>query len=938
MGSFTDPEVTHVGMRCQRALRMCFLAAAMLPGAPMLIQAQTQFSEVTAAAKINQYTESYGVSSCDITGNGLLDIYVSNHRNRPSLWINQGDGTFKDDAANIRPWVNFPTRDTHGGSCADYDNDGDQDLVVSAGTGNPTQFYENNGNGQLTEKAVELGVDYKKLGGRLPVWLDHNGDNQLDFVMTQFGGVAKLFTQTTAGFTENTTSVGLLCLRFQFGQLFDVDNNGQLDFICPDQPDFPQKIYDTSPPRWTDLTSLFPLVEHVTDSIIGDFDNDGRMDMFLISNALDRPSSVVQANNKTVESRLVGGSKGFNFVSDGSIAFDIFSKIVEVGGTAKIRVGAASVKPASVPFTLDPSDPDVVGLPPEAPVGQGPRIRIGYEPATSRWTTIYQSDPQVSSPEAYFVVTSSAAISSLKATGLWKGDKPGKPTLIMNRDGGYIDNTVNAGMDHNIQCVSATVGDYDNDRDLDLYLACRTGASNLQNRYYDNQGDGTFQLVPNAAGAGGAVGSNITDGAGVADSTISLDYDVDGFLDLFVTNGLNLRPKYTPGGPNMLFRNLGNSNHWIELELTATGSVRDPVGARVTATTDTVSQLRVFGSGYHRWSQEPNRMHFGLGGTDTVDLKVEWPSGKTEDYPNVTGDKLYRITEGSGLSVIDVGGMPPPPPPPPGGGSPECGAASFDPATEAGVFISEDCTTGEWQVRIASGGSSTVVNNIGTFSSTAGFSMVDPFSLETRDILDTTDATQIAFELKMLNAGVDGFDAVTPSSSELCFDLSAPAGTQVYVGSNRVVATPPFDPRSAGACNGGGTPPPTAGDCGPPVTDSSVDRGLFVWKDCAGDDWHMLALAGPGFTVFSGRLSADHDFSSVDPVSMESSDSLDNTPASIIDFVLRVAPPWYDGVDFSVPCSATVNFDASGGQVHVGASRSVVAVPFNLTDYAGCDG
>ncbi len=50
-----------------------------------------------------------------------------------------------DDAARIRPWVNFPNRDTHGGSCADYDNDGDQDLVLSAGTGNPTQFYENNG-------------------------------------------------------------------------------------------------------------------------------------------------------------------------------------------------------------------------------------------------------------------------------------------------------------------------------------------------------------------------------------------------------------------------------------------------------------------------------------------------------------------------------------------------------------------------------------------------------------------------------------------------------------------------------------------------------------------------------------------------------------------------------------------------------------------------
>ncbi len=101
----------------------------------------------------------------------------------------------------------------------------------------------------------------------------------------------------------------------------------------------------------------------------------------------------------------------------------------------------------------------------------------------------------------------------------------------------------------------------------------------------------------------------------------------------------------------------------------------------------------------------------------------------------------------------------------------------------------------------------------------------------------------------------------------------------------------------------------------------------------------MLALAGAGFTVFSGGMSADQDFTNVSPVSVESSDTLDNTPASTLDFLLRVAPPWFDGVDFTIPCSATVNFDVTGPagtQVYVGASRSVVAVPFNLTDYAGC--
>jgi len=931
MGKFSREGGIQVRERRARQLSLWILAMASVSGFPAQVLAQTQFNEVTNAAKINHYTETYGVSSCDITGDGLLDILASNHRNMPSLWVNQGDGTFKDEAASVRPWVNFPTRDTHGGACADYDNDGDQDYVLSAGAGNPTQFYENNGSGKLTEKAIEFGIDYKKLGGRLPVWLDHNDDTRLDFIMTQFGGVAKLFTQTASGFIENTTDVGLLCKRFQYGFLYDVTGDGRQEFQCADQPGFPQKIYDTSPNngKWVERTGLFPTIDHVTDSILGDFDNDGRMDMFLISNALDRPSSVIQANNKTVEARLVGGHKGFKFVSNGSITVDIYSKTVDNSGTKQIRVGSAAIRPASVPFTLNPNDPDVVGLPPEASTGA--RIRIGFEPSTKRWTLIFQTAS--GSPEHYFIVTSTATISGLKATSLWKGDRPGKPTLIMHRPAGFVDNTENAGLNHDIQCVSATVGDYDNDRDLDLYLACRTGASNLQNRYYDNQGDGTFQLVNNAAGAGGAVGSNITDGAGVADSTISLDYDVDGFLDLFVTNGLNLRPKYTPGGPNMLFRNQGNSNHWIEMDLIATDSASEPVGARVTATAGGVNQLRVFGSGYHRWSQEPNRMHFGLGDADKVDLTVEWPSGKTENYNNVTGDKLYRIVEGSGLTVIDPGTVPPPT----GGGTPECGAPSFNAGSEAGVFISEDCSTGEWQVRITSGGSTKVVTNVGTFASSAGFSMVNPFSNESSDILDTSDPTQIAFNMKMLKSGVDGFDAVTPVGSDLCFDMSLPAGVTTYVGSNRVVATTPFDPRTADACSGGGTPPPSSGDCGPPATDGSVDQGLFAWKECSKDDWHLTAYAGSGFTVFSGSLTASQNFSNVTGVSVESSDTLNNSPASTIDFTLRVAPPWDDGVDFSVPCSASVDFDANQ-PVYVGASRTAVATPFNLTSYAGCGG
>lgn len=906
-------------------------------GAPA--PARAQFADVSSAAGVGDSTESYGASWGDVNGDAYLDIYASNHRNRPSLYKYLGDGTFQDIAPQIIPWVQFPNRDTHGAAFGDYDNDGDQDFVVSAGAGNPTQFYINNG-GALAEQAVELGVDFKKLGGRLPVWLDHDDDQRLDFVMTQFGGVAKLFSQTSSGtFIENTTSVGLLCHRFQYGQLFDVDNDGRLDFVCPDDPIFPQKLYDTGPARWVDLADLFPDVEHVADSIAGDFNNDLLMDMFLLSNVQVRPSSAERADSRTIEARFAGGSKGFNFISDGDITIDIFWKVVDNEQFHRIRYGDGAHIPSGVPFTLDQDDPDVAGMAPTVPAGQGPRIRIGHQPGPNRWTIIYATDPQVPSPEVYMVVTTEEPFSNLVATGLWQGDRPAEPTLIVNNGSSYSDGTAAAGLDHDVQCASATVGDYNNDGDLDIYLACRTGVANLANRYYENQGDGSFVLVPNAAGAAGAVGANITDGAGVAETAISGDYDVDGFLDIFVTNGLNLRPKYSPGGPNKLFRNLGNGNHWIQLDLEGTNSTRDPVGARVIASTAAGSQLRVFGSGYHRWAQEPNRMHFGLGSHTQVDLTVHWPSGNSEVYADVAVDKLYRITEGVGLAEVTPGSGSPP-----GGGDPpepgdECYEPAFAAGGEAHLFIWDSCDgSGLWQVRATGGGSNSLYS--GSLTADQPFTSVSPFSLESSDELDTTNPAAIDYLMRVFGAGVDGFSFSFAAGSNPCFDAPGlPAGAQVLVGQDRKTATVPFNLETFESCGGGPPPPPPPGDCGTPPLDPAVDDGIFVWKDCGADDWHVLGLAGDGFKRFIGGISADQAFSNVVPVGLEGNDALTHSPPSQIDYDMRVSPPWSDGFDFSLSCSAASAFDLTspaGATVHVGQSRTVVGVPFDLGQTAAC--
>jgi hypothetical protein len=230
-----------------------------------------------------------------------------------------------------------------------------------------------------------------------------------------------------------------------------------------------------------------------------------------------------------------------------------------------------------------------------------PIMQIGFDPS-HQWTLAIVTKLTSTSPEifsqGYMQVSSTGAISGLVATGLWPTDGPGRPTLLMNLPGGIADQTVAAGLATPVQCSSVTAGDFDNDMYVDLYLACRTGASNIANILYHNNGNGTFTAVPNAGGAAGPIGLAIADGAGTADSVVTADYDIDGFLDLFVTNGFNLQPRYI-GGPNKLFHNSGNANHWIELDLVGVHSDRDATGARVYATANGITQLRVQNGDYH---------------------------------------------------------------------------------------------------------------------------------------------------------------------------------------------------------------------------------------------------------------------------------------------------------------------------------------------------
>ena len=228
-------------------------AGACLVLGTSLAAAQTAFSDVTNAVGMTHSSETYGASWGDVNGDGFPDLFVSNHRTMKSLFLNKGNGTFVDIASQTQNWQNRPGADTHGASWADFNNNGTQDLLVSVGTGNPSEWFIND-NQKLVYSTIGSGLDLANLGGRLPVWLDYDNDHRLDVVVAQYGGVAKLFHQNSDGtFSELGSSANLHCKRFHYAQLVDVNNDGRLEVLCPDEATFPQKIYDTSTFPWKKL-------------------------------------------------------------------------------------------------------------------------------------------------------------------------------------------------------------------------------------------------------------------------------------------------------------------------------------------------------------------------------------------------------------------------------------------------------------------------------------------------------------------------------------------------------------------------------------------------------------------------------------------------------------------------------------------------------------
>ncbi|MEP4534503.1 MAG: FG-GAP-like repeat-containing protein [Cyclobacteriaceae bacterium] len=115
----------------------------------------------------------------------------------------------------------------------------------------------------------------------------------------------------------------------------------------------------------------------------------------------------------------------------------------------------------------------------------------------------------------------------------------GSQLLRNTGHGDFEDATTDAGLNGTVAGMGASWGDYDNDGDPDIFF---TGVSDIQ--LYQNNGDGTFVDVTEAAG----FGSGCDNCFNVFTGGLWWDYDYDGDLDIYVTSNLVKPTQYTNNG------------------------------------------------------------------------------------------------------------------------------------------------------------------------------------------------------------------------------------------------------------------------------------------------------------------------------------------------------------------------------------------------------
>ena len=508
-----------------------------------------------------------------------------------------------------------------GAGFVDYDNDGDLDLYVVNSPGplkveissmSPGNIlYRNNGDGTFTDVTEKAGVGDRGHGMGC-VFGDYDNDGDVDLYVTNFGRNILYRNNRDGTFSDVTEESGV------------------------------------GDDRWG------------TGAIFGDYDRDGDLDLY-VCNYVDYNLAKIEKMKR--ESKQGGKSvpSALN-----PIAFEAQDNVLFRNGgdgtfsdvTAKLGVeanGGRSMQAIFTDFDLD-GDLDLYVANDLTPnflyenSGDGTFVDVSRESWAADFrgsmglaTGDYDSDGDLDLFISHWIDQENTLYRNLWAEGSEITDtksNEAEPIRLIDESYGSLLAEIS------MKDIGWGTGffDYDNDTDLDIFVANGSTFQYLEmpkflirqkDRLFRNESDGTFIEIADDVGINmspSRVGRGVTFG----------DYDNDGDVDVFVVNNHDRA---------VLLRNDGgNRNAWFQVKLVGTADNRDSIGSKVRVVAGGLTQIREINAGASYMSFNSLTAEFGLGQESAVDLlEVVWPNGEIERFSDVRANQRVIVTQGNGI-------------------------------------------------------------------------------------------------------------------------------------------------------------------------------------------------------------------------------------------------------------------------------------------------
>ena len=215
------------------------------------------FEDMTVTAGVDkEFGHGLGIVSADFNDDGWSDIYVANDGDPNQLWINQKDGTFKNEALLAGAAVNRDgkTEAGMGVDAGDFDGNGTDDIFITHLMEETHTLFTNLGDAVFEDRTRETGLVMpgRRFTGFGTLFFDYDNDGWLDLLVVNgavqllpelmrkrdpfpLGQPNQLFRNTGNGrFVEVVEQAGATFALLEVGRgaaFGDIDNDGDTDVL-----------------------------------------------------------------------------------------------------------------------------------------------------------------------------------------------------------------------------------------------------------------------------------------------------------------------------------------------------------------------------------------------------------------------------------------------------------------------------------------------------------------------------------------------------------------------------------------------------------------------------------------------------------------------------------------------------------------------------------